>query len=190
LIRGLEFNVKKTQSNSVKVGDWVRMYEKGIWQVYRVLVDSHAWDPAEEKPGTKVTIFGKRLVNGSFKRAFSQSCCSIYWVKPLSKADDQKLKKFIATNLGIWQEFVDYRPKPVDTIFNATFTIPDDRCRERIEALIPRDKDFSAHQIGPLLKKLGLPREAFPHWTAQFISRDHNVKRGTIVYRFERVLEF
>src|SRR5262245_18658867 len=126
--------MKKPTETSVKVGDWVRMYDQGIWQVYRVLVEVKAWDPIESRGKRKVMVFGKRLINNAFKRSFSEGCCHISLIRQLSKEDRKRLQEFIAENARVYEQFVEYRPKPVDAIFNANISIPDDKNRSRLEA--------------------------------------------------------
>src|SRR5436189_4100911 len=69
-----------------RVGDWVRSYSQGIWQVNRVLQDfyeiSDRRTTKREKSG-RTLVFSKRLLNKSWKRSFSVEVCDITLTRPL-----------------------------------------------------------------------------------------------------------
>ena len=56
-----------------------------------------------------------------------------------------------------------------------------------VEALIPRDKEFTDAEITPYLRILGFDTEGFPCWTVQFVCHDHEVKNKHLVYRMHKV---
>jgi hypothetical protein len=53
------------------VGDWVKTYTAGIWQVYRIL-DYKCMDSMTGRKAQKRTVFSRRFVSNSFKRSFKE----------------------------------------------------------------------------------------------------------------------
>lgn len=174
-------------SDQLQVGDWVTSYSKGIWQIYRIL-HLKGIDPDSGRPRDQISIFSKRFLSSSMKRSFSEECCHPTFVKKLDADAAANLELFIKDNQALHRKFVEYKPKPVNAIFNARFGIPHNKTTDEIAALIPKDTVLWQGEIQPLLERLGLNTKAMPSWTAQFVSPDHACVDGYLAYRFNRIL--
>jgi hypothetical protein len=174
-------------SEQFQAGDWVTSYGKGIWQIYRVL-RLKGIDPATGRPRDQISIFSKRFLSSSMKRSFSEESCHPSFVKKLDAEALANLDLFIKDNQALYRKFLEYKPKPLDAIFNARFGIPHDKTADEIAALIPKDTMLWLGEIQPLLESLGLDTTGMPSWTAQFVSPDHTCVDGYLAYRFNRIL--
>ncbi len=81
--------------NSVKMGDWVRSYNKGIWRVYRI-EEIEELDPVSGQLRSRSSIFSSRFVNDSFKRSFSSENCHPTFVSKLCNEELERLNVFIS----------------------------------------------------------------------------------------------
>ncbi len=176
-------------SDQLQVGDWVTSYSKGIWQIYRILY-LKGIDPATGRPCDQVSVFSKRFLSSSMKRSFSEESCHPTFVKKLDAEAVASLDLFIQDNQALYRKFVEYKPKPLDAIFNARFGIPRNKTADEVAALIPKDTILRQGQIQTLLESLGLNTKGMPSWTAQFVSSDHTCVDGYLAYRFNRILSF
>lgn len=133
----------------------------------------------------------KRLLNEKWKPAFETTAAHESMVKPLNKADFKKLRKCLADNDTILAEF-DSTTSTVDAILNLGFALP----RRSDYAIFKRE--FEAAFSDPLAKGVTSdsilkviaasnfascfgerPRDA----TLQFVSKDHEVRRRSLIYR-------
>jgi len=172
-----------------KVGDWVRMYDPGIWQVTRVLRIKRL-DPLTCRPEKATLVFGKRFVSLSFKKAFAGASCHIDYVRPLTKSQAKKLLQFEANNVKLVEEFNRFCPPPIDAIYNASIGAPKGVSAKALEAKLRTNREFTEFEIEPWLRKHGLEPGEFPPWTVQFVSPGYQVKKGCLAYRFVGVLKF
>ncbi|WP_054702497.1 hypothetical protein [Desulfosarcina cetonica] len=176
-------------TTELKVGDWVTSYHQGIWQIYRILQYTEK-DPLSGLPSPHTTIFSKRFVSSKFKRSFSQECCHPTFVEKLNPEILAKLETFIEQNAKLHRLFTEYKPKTIDSIYNARIGIPKGKTAEEIETLFPKERTFTIFEIEPFLRSLGFDTEELPSWTAQFVSKGHVCQDGYLVYKFHRIMEF
>jgi hypothetical protein len=176
-------------TDELKVGDWVTSYQKGIWQVYRIL-RYKGKDPGSDREEHRTSIFSKRFVLNSFKRSFTAECCHPSFVKRLDSQTQKALDELIARNGELLKAFTAYQPGPVDCIYNARIGIPNNMSETEVASLIPRDRLFSEMEIDPYLTSLGFDTKSLPAWTVQFRSKDHRCREGYLDYEFQGVFPF
>jgi len=174
----------------VKVGDWVRSYGTGIWQVYRVLDNFYDLDPVNGAIKQRTLIFSKRFISDSFKRSFKSECCHPSYVYHLEETDKTKLDEFIENNPETFKKFVNYLTKPIDSIYSARIGVPDQGTLEEVESKFNKKTELSVLEINKTLEELGFDLNAFPHWTVQFVSEDHSCIDNHLIYKFNRILDF
>jgi hypothetical protein len=177
----------KTSTKTFAPGDWVRSPYPGLWRVWKVLTFKRL-DPLSGKERWATTVFLRRFVSDAFKCSLSQACCAPSLLSALSKQDAAKLRAFMANHVDLYSRFERYEPEPLVAIFNATVFATKGLTRRKAAALVPKDLWLTEMQIEPQLKKLGFVTEGFPTLTLQFVSPDHRMKNGYLVYRFNRVL--
>ena len=171
-----------------KIGDWVRSYSAGIWQIYRIL-DYKCKDPVTGKVVEKTTIFSKRFVSDSFKRSFKEECCDPAFVYLLELDKKKELDAFIESNSGLYQKFIDHEPKQIDCIYNARIGISPHRDSQIIADKLKDLGPIKDIEINPKLNELGFNTKAMPSWTVQFVSSGFECLGGYLSFQFLRVLE-
>ncbi len=172
-----------------KPGDWVRSYHPGIWQVHRMVV-YRGIDPVSGKEQSNRVVLVKRFVSDSLKLSLSYETVDPSYVKPLSKKDSARLQAFISKSPVAHARFSDYRPS-FDAIHNARIAGTKGMTKRQVEAKIPRDLLLTELEIEPLLGRLGFDTQGMPpRWTVQFVSRDHQIKDGYLVFGFNKVLSW
>ncbi len=169
------------------VGDWVRSYEAGIWQVYRVLTYVGR-DPVSGSDQQRTSVFSKRFLNNSFRRSFKSDCCDVSLIEQLDGPTTKKLADFIASNEALYQAFCEYAPEPIDVIYSARVGIPKEKTVQDVESQLSGCPPLRETEIHEFLADAGIGSEGFPYWTIQFISNDHETIDDYLVYRFLRVL--
>jgi hypothetical protein len=179
----------QNMSLNLNVGDWVNSYGSGIWQIYKIL-QFKGIDPTSQQEVQETRIFSKRFVLSSFKRSFKEECCSPYYVSGLDEETKKKLEIFVNENEPLYKKFLDYKPKPIDSIYNARIGMPKGKQVEEIESMISKERLFNKLELDPYLRELGFNPDELPSWTAQFKSEDHMCQAGYLVYKFNRVLKF
>jgi hypothetical protein len=172
----------------LKIGDWVKSYSAGIWQIYDILTYK-CLDPVKNTEQSETMVFLKRFVNSQYKRAFTEETCNPWFVKPLNKKDRSVLNKFIEKNDALVKKFSDYVPERLDCIYNARIRIPDNLSQKEIERKIPKDRPFRDLDINGFLEKAGFDTKGFPQWTLQFVSSGFEIDKGYLIYRFSRLLK-
>jgi hypothetical protein len=191
-------NKKDGDLMDIKVGDWVRSYSAGIWQVYRIIENYSDFDQINNQLEYCSLIFCKRFLNNSFKRSFKSECCHPVFVDKLESNDLTKLLRFIDKNQDIYKKFADYNPKPVDAIYNASIIAPEGAGEADLSKELADNNEYNILQIIELLKEKNLYASSVPDlsgsepakWTAQYVSNDHTIKNNMLSYRFNRVLTF
>jgi len=173
-------------SEVVKPGDWISSYSPGMWQVYRVLEGYKTRDPVTGLEVTKTTVFSKRFVSATLKRAFKEECCDLEHVKNLTGKPLRQLNALIAENHELFDQFNAYQPKSIDDIYNARISNPAMLSRRQLEALMPQDQPLSLFEITRLLEDLGLAADA-GSLTAQFVSPNFECVGGRLLYRFKGI---
>jgi hypothetical protein len=173
---------------ALKIGDWVRSYSTGIWQIYRIL-DYKCKDPVTGKDVEKTTIFSKRFVSDSFKRSFKEECCDPAFVYFLDMDKKKELDSFIESKPGLYQKFIDHEPKKIDCIYNARIGIPLHKDSQMIEDKLKVLGPIKDIEINSKLNELGFDTKAMPSWTVQFVSNDFACVDGYLSFQFVRVLE-
>lgn len=169
-------------------GDWVRSYESGIWQIFRVLhyVGKDVVSGSEQQ---RTTIFSKRFLLDTLKHSFKTECCDSSLIEKLDPATLRKLTKFIEENQGLYEEFRKYNPKPIDSVYNARIRVPDGSGIEAVESCLKTSRSLTEFEIEQYLRDFGFNPDGNPHCTVQFVSRDHACKDGYLIFQFRRVLE-
>ena len=172
----------------LKIGDWVRSYSTGIWQIYRIL-DYKCKDPITGKEVEKRTIFAKRFVSDSFKRSFKEECSDPAFVHLLESEEKKELDAFIDSNPSLYQKFIDHEPKKIDYIYNARIGIPKHRDSQMIADKLKNLGPIKDMEINPKLNELGFNTTALPSWTVQFVSNGFECISGHLSFQFLRILE-
>ena len=173
---------------SLKVGDWVRSYSAGIWQIYRIL-EYKCRNPVTGLEQDKTTIFSKRFFSSAFKRSFKEECCDPAFVVQLSFAEKNELDLFISQNERLYKKFQKYEPKTIDCVYNARIGIPESRDSAAITKELSGSGPLRDIDIGQHLSSLGFDTKAMPSLTVQFVSKDFSVSDGYLVFEFSRILE-
>lgn len=173
---------------ALNIGDWVRSYGSGIWQIYQIL-NFNCRDPRTGNSKEKTIVFSKRFVSDSYKRRFSQESCESAIVFPLEKEEKIQLEAFILENPELHQKFVKYEPKRIDCIYNASISIPENmavsEAEKRLKGFGPvRDLDISSK-----IEESGLAKNGKHMRTAQFVSEGYECINNYLVFRFYRILE-
>ncbi|EGM78562.1 hypothetical protein Rhein_1338 [Rheinheimera sp. A13L] len=173
----------------LNVGDWVRSYSTGIWQIYRV-IEYKCRNPTTGLEQKKTTIFSKRFVSNAFRRSFKEECCDPALIVPLSLAEKNQMNLFIRQNENLYKKFQEYEPKKINCVYNARIEISETRdaasIAKELSGLGPmRDLD-----IDQRLSSLGYNTKAMPSWTVQFVSENFNLVNGYLVFNFSKVLEY
>ncbi|WP_444910225.1 hypothetical protein [Microbulbifer sp. TRSA005] len=174
---------------SLKVGDWVRSYSSGIWQVYRI-IDYKCLDPVTGEEQNKTTVFSKRFVSNSCKGSFKEECCDSSLVEKLSKDERAELQIFIGENKNLYEKYLAYEPKGIDCIYNARIGVPESRDLSEINDSLSGAEAMRDIDISRYLTELGYNTKAMPSWTVQFVSKNFSVVGGYLMFRFNRVLEY
>jgi hypothetical protein len=179
---------------AIQVGDWVRSYSKGIWQVTRVVPEHYEIRYSLSEPlqlDDRPHFLLKRLVNEKWKPAFAAESAEASFVKPLTKADAGKLERFLKDNAGVVTQFESFR-QPLDWILNLGFSLAKRSDFRRFKAEFqeafaePLRGGMSSDAVLKVIAqssyadRLGeMPQSA----TLQFVCQDHEVKRRHVIFR-------
>jgi hypothetical protein len=140
----------------------------------------------------------KRLVNEKWKPAFAVENAEVSFVKPLTKADAGKLKRFLGDNADLVERFEAFT-QPLDLILNLSFSLAKRSDFRRFKAEF--EEAFAEPLRGGMmsdgiLKVIAqssyaacfckMPQSA----TLQFVCQDHEVKRRHFIYRQLNVQNF
>lgn len=173
---------------SLKVGDWVRSYSAGIWQVYRIL-EYKCLNAVTGEVQNKTTVFSKRFVSNSYKRSFKEESCDSSLVRHLSPNEGAELENFISENSKLYEQYLAYEPKGIDCIYNARIGVPESKNASEITKLLSGLEPIREIDISQHLANLGYNTKAMPAWTVQFVSENFNVVGGYLMFKFSMVLE-
>lgn len=171
----------------LNVGDWVRSYSSGIWQIDRIL-EYWCLDPLTGREAKKTTVFSRRFVSNSFKRSFSEEACDPVFVNSLGKDELSTLQDFIARNSGVHEKFLAHQWKGIDCLYNARICIPHDRDLAAATANLAGAGPIRDVDIPSLLEGLGFDTKTSPSWTVQFVSRNFECRDGYLMFKFHRIL--
>jgi hypothetical protein len=172
----------------LEIGDWVRSYSQGIWQIYRIL-DYTCIDPVSRKEKNKRTVFSKRFVSNSFKRSFKEECCDPAIVMILNTGELKELQEFIDNNADLYNKFEGYEPKDIDCVYNARIGIPEDQSALEIANLLENSSLLKEAEINTQLIELGFISNTKPSWTVQYVAKDFQCIDGYLAFKYDRVLE-
>jgi len=172
---------------AVNVGDWVRSYSSGIWQIDRIL-EYRCLDPLTGQEAKKTTVFSRRFVSNSFKRSFSEEACDPIFVKLLGTDELATLQDFIAQNTELHEKFRAHEWKGIDCVFNARIAIPGDRNLAAATAKLAGAGPMRDVEISPFLESMGFDTKTRAFWTAQFVSPNFECRDGYLMFKFLRVL--
>ena len=188
-------------NDKIKVGDWVRSYSSGIWQVYRI--EDYLYEPIFSSE-TKLIKYDykivhvKRLVNNSWKRSFNTESCTHLHITKISEKELREVEKFINDKPKIYLEFEKYS-SPIDTCLNLGFYVSDDEDVDEFNTVV--DNVFKGKiasgltnpEIIELIEKGGLNKykhRTIRNATIQFVSLDSESENGHVIYREYSVLDF
>lgn len=178
----------RKEMNVVQIGDWVHSYGAGIWKVYRTETFT-SLDPVSRTERKRSLVFSKRFLSNSFKLSFGEECCDPSLISPLAAHELVKLKKLISSKPELYEAFAAYVPKPISCIYNARIAATVGMTPEEATEAVPADPIFTEAQIAPFLESCGFKVNRMPYWTAQFISENHRIEEGNLVYRFSRIIK-
>ncbi|HEY1066647.1 MAG TPA: hypothetical protein VGE52_11075 [Pirellulales bacterium] len=107
------------------IGDWVRSYHAGVWQVLRA-VPEH-FEPRFSLHDVKQLYEGplfilKRLVNDKWKPAFEIESVHGSLLRRLTKADAKRLDAFIGANGPVLEAFSTFE-RPLRGLLNVGFAL-------------------------------------------------------------------
>ena len=173
---------------SLKVGDWVRSYSSGIWQIYRI-VEYKCLNPVTGDEQEKTTVFSKRFLSNSYKRSSKEECCDPLFVARLNSDENAKLDIFISENAELYKKFLAYEPKNIDCVYNARIGIPESRDSATVFGALTGSEAMRDIDINKYLTGLGYNTKAMPYWTIQFVSENFSIVDGYLYFKFNRVLE-
>ncbi|WP_016957993.1 hypothetical protein [Catenovulum agarivorans] len=174
---------------NVKVGDWVRSYGSGIWRVYRIL-ELNDFDIPSQSYKPKTIVFSSRFVNDSYKRSFSTESCDSSFVYRLEPNEQNNLNSFIVNNSELVAKFDAYKPKSVDSIYNANVNIPASKSQAELEEILSTFQKLNLEELYRLLLESKIGSSGEKGWTAQFTSKNHECSEGKLVYSFAKILAF
>ena len=186
---------------AIQVGDWVRSYSKGIWQVTRVVPEHYETRYSLSAPlqlDDRPKFLLKRLVNEKWKPAFAAESAEASFVKPLTKADAGKLERFVDDNADVVAQF-ESSTQPVDLVLNLGFSLAkrsdfrqfkaefEEALAEPLRGGMTGDAVLEVIAQSSYADRLGeIPRSA----ALQFICQDHEVKRRQFIYRQLNIHKF
>ena len=179
---------------AIQVGDWVRSYSKGIWQVTRVVPEHYETRYSLSAPrqlADRPHFLLKRLVNEKWKPAFAADSAEASFVKPLTKADAGKLERFLKDNADVVTQFESFS-QPLYLILNLGFSLAkrsdfrqfkaefEEAFAEPLRGGMTSDAILEVIAQSSYADRFGeMPQSA----TLQFICQDHEVKRRHFIYR-------
>src|SRR6187399_3075217 len=102
----------------LSLGDWVRSYSKGLWQIDRIIHEQYAIRYSLSEPKRLYDgpqVFVRRLVNDKWKVTCARESVHYSFVKKIGAADAKKLAAFIAQNPVAFKRFQEYQ-KPLDCV--------------------------------------------------------------------------
>ncbi len=135
-------------------------------------------------------VFTKRFLSNSFKKSLKEESCDPSFIRPLETDILKKVEQFITDKPKIYEKFVDYVPKSIDSIYNARIGIPENKIKKDVASSIPTDVYFREIEINEKLNELGFDTKAMPYWTVQFISENFHCIDGALSYKFYRIMDF
>lgn len=185
----------------IKVGDWVRTYSPGIWQVTRQVPEHY--EPrysldAPQKLAEEPLLVLKRVVGDKWKQALAMETASASAVRPLSKADTAKLQKLLKQDSNLAAAFESFT-QPLDLVLNLSFSLPkksDFRAfKTEFEMAFagPLQQGLTGDEILQVIMQSNyagnfndIPRSA----TLQFACNDLEVRQEHFIYRQLQVHNF
>ena len=173
----------------MKIGDFVHSYTKGFWQIYRI----EKYKSINQQTGKKErieTVFLKRFVSESYKKSFTEECCDISFVVPLSKDEKIELNNFIEENQDLFEKFNQYSPKRIDSVLNMHIRKLNSDETQKVKTIFSEKNKLPYKNIKKLIKENNLNREHGFGWTLQFVSDNFEIKNGVLIYKFSKILEF
>jgi len=176
----------------MKEGDWVYSYSKGIWQITSI-EDIESVFPDSS---VYIIVYCKRFLNSSYKKSLSYESCSPKFIKPLPEEEIQKVNEIIKSKPKWYKEFLDYH-KREDSILNLSFYVADENVRAELKKSIAAKfskftEGLTDFEILKLLEnELEVNRQSsIRNFTAQFVSRESEVKNKRLIYRELDFLDF
>lgn len=180
------------------LGEWVKAYRQGIWQIHRILHTPSEMRYSLSSPrvtSSGITVFVRRFVDAKWRPAFTTECCDQSFVKPLSSEERTQLDDLLQDQ-RLRESFERYAPEPVDLIVNLRFGLSD---RQRLDAFCAHTLSASIasgmvmDDVLQMLEAAGLARFVSQNPTTatlQMVCLDHEMRDGEFVLRTCRVLDF
>lgn len=170
----------------MEVGDWVNSYSAGIWRIYRIQ-NVKSFNIHTKEFENKTAVFSARFLNSSFKRSFSQEVCNETFVYPFENAEQEELNQFILENPKLIEAFNSYKPKPLDSIYNANIVVPDTTTKEELDKMLLSLGPKTYFEIYRYLLDSGIGSSGARGVNAQFVCSNHKAnENGELLYEFSR----
>lgn len=167
-------------SETLKIGDWVNSYSKGIYRIDRIIeeyYDESEPEFSETKLGKKKefrTIISKRFLNSKFKKSISYESCSEFYIKVLDDFQNRELEKFIKENPKSIEELNNYEIPEILCIYNSELQIDAENDLNKVNDLIEFIKSGKTFiEIQNKMQKLDIMRlkpKYFGNYKLQFIN--------------------
>lgn len=167
-------------SETLKIGDWVNSYSKGIYRIDRIIeeyYDESEPEFSETKLGKKKefrTIISKRFLNSKFKKSISYESCSEFYIKVLDDFQNRELEKFIKENPKSIEELNNYEIPEILCIYNSELQIDAENDLNKVNDLIEFIKSGKTFiEIQNKMQELDIMRlkpKYFGNYKLQFIN--------------------
>lgn len=185
----------KPDETGVDIGDWVYSDSPGIWRVIRVVQDVQKLRftlEERKRMDRKRLIFCKRIVDQSWKPAFTTELASDSFVHPLSNDDQRRLDEFITANPQTLEEFEAFQPKGIDRAMDLPLNVPITVGRQDVQRLIQDvfagigDQGFTNDEILQRLTMSELAHYAprtIRNATLRFLCKNHELRNNEYVFK-------
>jgi len=182
------------------VGDWVKSYTPGIWQVFRVIQNEPRlrYSLNERKRGNRrPVIFCKRLVDECWKASFTGEICDPAVVQVLSSVDRARLDDFLSKNPDILDKFSVYEPRDLDSAMDLLLIVPDSIGKNGIQSIANEvfadieEEGLSNDEILERIDTSQLRDYVSPrviNAILRFLCKEHEIRDGEYVFRKVQVI--
>src|SRR5688500_14954129 len=109
---------------SVKIGEWVTMYEPGIWRVVRVIDTPGDVEPIAPNPVPARHIYAARFLTAKGKPSFRTASCHEIFAAPLDRDTRELLETYISKHPDTFRAFERYDPRLPDLRYHLGLSAP------------------------------------------------------------------
>ena len=191
----------RKDDKQLSVGDWVESYSPGVWQVVHVLegffeLRFHPDEP--RRVSRRRLVFGKRLVDEKWRKAFKAEMAEAAVVHPLGDDQRARLVEYAGANPETLAEFEAFRPEMPDHIASLRLNVPQPVEVEGLRSAVAQA--FSGIEDGltndEMLERLarsplaGHLSAGLSNVTVRFLCRRHEIRDGQFVFRAVDVQPF